>query len=199
MPEESTFAMFRDIGRDLFLRGLVTSHAGNLSLRTKERICITRRGAMLGRIGEEDLVDVDPTDPGSTIARASSEVLVHRAIYEKTSSLAVVHAHPPYATLLSMLNEELIPNDWEGSYHLKKVPVVSMETTVGSQESAGLVSEALRDHKAVMLKGHGSFARGDTLEEAYMLTSSLEASAFYLYHMETGRNRRSFSDKYRTW
>jgi L-fuculose-phosphate aldolase len=61
------------------------------------------------------------------------------------------------------------------------------------------VSNALKDYKIVMLRGHGSFARGDMLEDAYMLTSSLEASAFYLYHMESGKEYRKFADKYKTW
>jgi L-fuculose-phosphate aldolase len=191
--------MFRDIGRDLFLRGLISSHAGNISLRIGQKVCITRRGSMLGRITESDLVDVDLNVPDSHILRASSEIVVHNAIYRNTSALAVVHAHPPYATLLSMLFDELIPIDSEGSYLFKRVPVVSVEKTVGSQESAELVSEALKDYKIVMLRGHGSFARGDMLEDAYMLTSSLEASAFYLYHMESGKEYRRFSDKHKAW
>jgi L-fuculose-phosphate aldolase len=191
--------MFRDIGRDLFLRGLISSHAGNISLRIGQKICITRRGSMLGRITQEDLVDVDLEKPDSHLLRASSEIVVHRAIYRNTSALAVVHAHPPYATLLSMVADDLIPVDSEGSYLFKKVPVVSVEKTVGSQESAQLVSEALRDYKIVMLRGHGSFARGDMLEDAYMLTSSLEASAFYIYHLQGGKEYRKFSDKYKTW
>lgn len=199
MLEESAFGMLRDIGRDLFLRGLISSHAGNISLRIGQKICITRRGSMLGRITESDLVDVDLAAPDSHVLRASSEIVVHRAIYRNTSALAVVHAHPPYATLLSMVSEELIPIDSEGSYLFKKVPVVSVEKTVGSQESAELVSEALKDYRIVMLRGHGSFARGDVLEDAYMLTSSLEASAFYLYHAEGGKEYRKFSDKYKTW
>jgi L-fuculose-phosphate aldolase len=197
--EESTFAMFRDIGRDLFLRGLISSHAGNISLRIGQKICITRRGSMLGRIMENDLVEVDLSQPDSRVLRASSEIVVHSAIYRNTSALAVVHAHPPYATLLSMLSDELIPVDSEGSYLFKKVPVVSAEKTVGSQESAELVSEALKDYKIVMLRGHGSFARGDMLEDAYMLTSSLEASAFYIHHMRSGKEYRKFSDKYKNW
>jgi len=197
--EEATFAMFRDIGRDLFLRGLISSHAGNISLRIGGKICITRRGSMLGRIMQEDLVDVDLDKPDSHVLRASSEIVVHRAIYRNTSALAVVHAHPPYATLLSMLWDELIPVDSEGSYLFKKVPVMSVEKTIGSLESAQLVSEALKDYRIVMLRGHGSFARGDMLEDAYMLTSSLEASCFYLYHLQGGKEYRKFSDKYKTW
>jgi len=183
MLEEGTFAMFRDIGRDLFLRGLISSHAGNISLRMGQNICITRRGSMLGRITREDLAEVDLHKADPHDLRASSEVAVHRAIYRNTDALAIVHAHPPYATLLSMLLEELVPVDSEGSYFFEKVPVVSVERAIGSREAAEPVSESLKDYRIVMIRGHGSFARGDTLEDAYMLTSSLEASAFYLYHL----------------
>jgi L-fuculose-phosphate aldolase len=199
MPEESTFTQFQEIGRDLFLRGLISSHAGNISVRIGSKISITRRGSMLGRIKDGDLVDVDLHKPDSHVLRASSEIVVHRAIYRNTSALAVVHAHPPYATLLSMINDELVPVDSEGSYLFKKVPVVSVEKTIGSLESAELVSEALKDYKVVMLRGHGSFARGDLLEDAYMLTSSLEASAFFIYHLNEGKEYRKFSDKYKQW
>lgn len=154
---------------------------------------------MLGRIKDGDLVDVDLHEPDSHVLRASSEIVVHRAIYRNTSALAVVHAHPPYATLLSMINDDLVPVDSEGSYLFKKVPVVSVEKTIGSLESAELVSEALKDYRIVMLRGHGSFARGDFLEDAYMLTSSLEASAFFIYHLNEGKEYRKFSDKYKQW
>jgi L-fuculose-phosphate aldolase len=199
MPEESTFIQFQEIGRDLFLRGLISSHAGNISVRIGSKISITRRGSMLGRIKDGDLVDVDLHEPDSHVLRASSEIVVHRAIYRNTSALAVVHAHPPYATLLSMINDDLVPVDSEGSYLFKKVPVVSVEKTIGSLESAELVSEALKDYRIVMLRGHGSFARGDFLEDAYMLTSSLEASAFFIYHLNEGKEYRKFSDKYKQW
>jgi L-fuculose-phosphate aldolase len=141
---------------------------------------------MLGRITQDDLVHVDAIGPDPNDNRASSELIVHRAIYRVTGAAAIVHAHPPYATLLSMFQDELAPVDSEGCYLLEKVPVTSIDKTVsvGLPESAYAVSEALKEQKIIMLKGHGSFARGDTLEEAYMLTSCLEASSFYLYQLQ---------------
>ncbi len=185
MLDETTFSAFRDIGRDLFLRGLVSSHAGNLSVRTGAAVWITRTGAMLGRISPGDVIEVDPVGPDPIDSRASSELTVHRAIYGATGAGAVVHAHPPYATLLSMLQDELTPIDSEGYHVLGRVHVVNIGTAAaaGLPESARAVSEALKEHRIVLLKGHGSFARGDTLEHAYMPTSSLEASSFYLYHL----------------
>jgi L-fuculose-phosphate aldolase len=196
--KDSDLALFRDIARDLFLRGLVSSHAGNISLRMKDRMCITKTGCMLGRSNEKDLVELDMEHPGEQLAQASSEFIVHRAIYRLSNAQAVLHAHPPYATLLSMLFDEIAPVDSEGSHLFTKVPVVSAANTVGSDESARVVSEALRENRIVMLRGHGSFARGGSLEEAYMLTSSLEAASFYVYHLESVKDRK-ITDKYKTW
>ncbi len=202
MLGETTFEDFRDLGRDLFLRGLISSHAGNMSVRQGNAIYITRRASMLGRLKRRDIVEVDLEANDGRILMASSEVVVHRAIYRNTSALAVVHAHPPYATLLSLLAEELIPVDSEGSYLFKKVPVISVEKTIGSEEGAAIISSCMRDYKVVLMRGHGSFARGDMLEEAYMLTSSLESSSFllYMYNLrEGGKEFRKHADKYKNW
>ena len=191
---------FSSIGRDIFLRGLISSHAGNMSTRAGRRMYLTRRGSMLGRLSAGDIVEIPVEADDSHILMASSEVVIHRAIYRNTSALAVVHAHPPYATLLSMRHDEIIPIDSEGSYLFKRVPVVVSEKTIGSPEASVLVSEYLQDFKIVLLRGHGSFARGDMLEEAYMYTSSLEASCFFVFHdSDTKKEYRKYSDQYRKW
>lgn len=199
MLDDTTFAMLRDIGRDLFLRGLISSHAGNMSVRVGRTIWITRRGSMLGRLRREDMIDVDIEKTDAHVLMASSELAIHRAVYQNTSALALIHAHPPYATLLSMMRDEIIPIDSEGSYLFKRVPVITVEKTIGSQEAGSVISKELQDYKVAMMRGHGSFARGDLLEDAYMYTSSLEAACFYLYHMGEGKEYRKFSDKYKTW
>jgi L-fuculose-phosphate aldolase len=200
MLDETTFSMFRDLGRDIFLRGLISSHAGNMSIRRGRNIFITRRSSMLGRLTGEDIVQMEIDTNDAHILMASSEFVVHKAIYRNTSALAIVHAHPPFATLLSLTEDELVPVDSEGSYFFKKIPVVSLEKTIGSEEAAIAISEYLKDYKVVLMRGHGSFARGDKLEEAYMLTSSLEASAFFLYHGSDGRREyRKHSEEYKKW
>ncbi|MFO8060390.1 MAG: class II aldolase/adducin family protein, partial [Bacillota bacterium] len=68
---------------------------------------------------------------------------------------------------------EIIPLDSEASYFLHKVPVLTAEKTVGSDEVMEKVPEALKEYKIVMLRGHGSFAIGQMLEEAYQWTSTL--------------------------
>ena len=75
---------FAYIGRDLFLSGLNSSHSGNMSIRCGDRIIITRRGAMLGQLTEQDLIETGLTKNDSHIILASTEIGVHRAIYQGT-------------------------------------------------------------------------------------------------------------------
>ncbi len=178
------FALY---GRELFLAGLNSSHSGNMSVREGDRIYITRRGSMLGNLTERDVIDTGLMADDSHITLASTEIKIHRAIYMNTSALAIVHAHPPYAIALSLDRDAITPVDSEGIYYFKSVPVLHAERTIGSEEVAVLLPEALQNYKAVMVGGHGSFAVGQMLEEAYQWTSSLESSCRMLWlHMLLG-------------
>lgn len=194
---------FEKIGRDLFVAGLISSHGGNMSVRVGDRILITRRGSMLGRLEERDIIETGLEKNDSHITLASTEIGVHRAIYRSTSALAVVHAHPPFCINISLLEDEIIPIDSEASYFIHKVPVVTTEHTAGSVEVERVVPEALKKYKIVMLRGHGTFAIGQFLEEAYQLTSMLEISAKILYFNELLKRRvkeyRKGSERYSTW
>jgi L-fuculose-phosphate aldolase len=197
------YESFRDLGRDIFLSGLITSHGGNMSVRLGDRILITRRGAMLGRLQPQDLVETGLAEDDSMVTLASTELVVHRAIYQATSALAIVHTHPIHATALSLVEDEIVPLDSEGSYLLHRVPVVSAAKTVGSEEVATVLPPALRDHRIAVLRGHGAFAVGELLEEAYMVSSTLEASARMLI-LARGLGRplkeyREGADRYGSW
>ena len=166
---------FQVFGRDLFLRGLTSSHGGNMSVRLGDRVLITRTGAMLGHLEEKDLIETSLEDLDSSVMLASSELLVHRAIYKNTSAHAIVHVHPPHAIALSMIEQdEIIPIDNEGSYVFHKIPIIQTELTTGSKEVAKLASARLRDYRLIMLRGHGCFSIGAVLEEAFQWCSSLE-------------------------
>lgn len=173
---------FQKFGRDLFLRGLTSSHGGNMSVRMGDRIVITRTGSMLSHLTAEDLIETGLADDDSNVMLASSELIVHRAIYQNTSALAIVHVHPPHAVALSLVEPEaIIPIDNEGSYVLRKVPIVQTELTTGSKEVARLAAEMLREYKIFMLRGHGCFSTGPLLEEAFQWCSSLEEACKIMY------------------
>ena len=172
---------FQLVGRDLCLTGLNNSHSGNLSVRRDERIIITRTGSMLGYLEERDLIETGLITNDANTRLASTEIGVHRAIYRDTSALAVVHAHPVHAISLSLLEDEIIPADAEGAYLLDRIPVLCAACTIGSPEVEEKLPTLLREHKIAMVRGHGSFAAGRTLEEAYHWTSCLENVCRIIY------------------
>jgi L-fuculose-phosphate aldolase len=157
---------FHAVGRMLWEAGLVSSHGGNMSVRLPDGgLLITRTGAMLGRLGEGDLVTV--AADGSSEGEPSMDTALHRAAYAATAAETVLHAHPRHAIALSLVMDAVEPADAEGRLRLGSVSVVEAER----------VAEALRDHTIVMARGHGSYARGDDLWQALQWTSVLEESA----------------------
>jgi len=169
-------SQFQAVGHDLFTRGLVSSNGGNLSIRLGDRIIITRRGSRLGSLQENDLIEtgIDKNDRATPLA--SVELPVHRAIYQQTSALAIVHAHSPHAVALSLTETEIVPSDAEGLPVVGQVPVLGWHMEVKPGGLADIIAGALQRHPIVVVHGHGTFAIGQLLEEAHNCTTTLEES-----------------------
>jgi len=145
---------------------------------------------MLGCLAEQDLVEtgIDKNDRCTPLA--ATELAVHRAIYKDTPASAIVHAHPAYAVALSFSEREIVPCDTEGKLLLSKVPVLGWDMDITSRELAQEIAKALATHKIVLVRGHGSFAAGQLLEEAYHYTTTLEESSRLLYLLKTLQTNR---------
>jgi L-fuculose-phosphate aldolase len=169
-------SQFQTVGRDLFTKGLVSSHSGNLSIRLGERIFITRRGSRLGCLEEHDLIETGLSKNDRNTPLASVELAVHRAIYRETPALAIVHAHPPHAVALSLTETEIVPIDTEGQSIMEKVPVLGWNMEVKPGRLGGEIARALKQSRVVLVHGHGTFAIGQLLEEAHNYTTTLEES-----------------------
>ncbi|MFP4001522.1 MAG: aldolase [Thermoplasmata archaeon] len=180
--DEDILSEMRKFGRFLEERGLnLSSHSGNMSVRRGNRIYIKRRGAMMGDLDEEDVVETGIEEDDSGVVIASTEIGVHRAIYKETSALAVVHAHTPYAISLSLVRDQIVPIDDEGQYHLKKVPILDVEDSIGSEEVEDSLPPILQDYPAAIVKGHGTFAHGENLEEAFNWITVVESICKLIY------------------
>jgi L-fuculose-phosphate aldolase len=69
------------------------------------------------------------------------------------------------------------PDDFEGRYHFGRVPVIAVADQDYLNESPERVAAALQDSPVAIIRGHGIYARGETLDEAYKWSCSLESSA----------------------
>jgi len=74
------------------------------------------------------------------------------------------------------MGNEIRPQDLEGLHYMGVVPVVPRGENV-----AQALADALRQHRIVVVAGHGSYARGDSLWQALQWTSVLEESAEVLW------------------
>ena len=167
-------SQFRAIGNALFSRGLVSSNSGNLSVRMGDRIIITRRGCSLGSLDEQDLIEtgIDKNDRFTPLA--TIELPVHRAIYQQTQAQAIIHAHPPHAITLSLVETEIVPTCVEDFSEVGGVPVLGWNMEVKPGGLGDIIARGLRQHRVVVVRGHGSFAIGQLLEEAHNYTTELE-------------------------
>jgi L-fuculose-phosphate aldolase len=173
-------SQFQAIGQALFTQGLVSPQGGNLSVKLGEHLVITHRGSALGSIQEGDLVETGISKNNRATPLASKELEVHRCIYKNTPALAVVHAHPPYAVALSFTEKEIVPPDVEGRALLSKVPILNAEM-VETAELADEIARLMGEYRVVLVRGHGTFAASQLLEEAYYYTVVLEQSCRLLY------------------
>jgi len=178
----------QELGHDLFVSGLISSHGGNVSMLddSGKNIFITRSGSALGRLRDGDIVTVGYDYPDSNEAalaadaEASIELVVHRALYHAVpETYAVVHAHSLFTTLLSLKQDSIEPLDSESKHFIPSVPVLDVAETIASAEVARLLPQVILDTGCpiAVVRGHGPFAVGRTLEEAWRYVSILEMSS----------------------
>ncbi|UCH32990.1 MAG: aldolase [Armatimonadota bacterium] len=182
--------MWREIakfGKKIIEAGLTGSHFGNISMRAGDRILITRSGSMLDELDENAIVTVELERPTSFDIIASTETNVHRAIYQSTSALAIIHCHSPFAVAMSMIAEEdvITPADSESVYILHEIPLIT--GGAGSKQLAQAASKALADHRGTIIRGHGSITAGKLMEEAYVYTCSIEHACKIKYFTDLAR------------
>ena len=176
---------FQSVGRSLFIRGLVSSQSGNLSIRMGERLIITRRGSNLGALQEKDLIETGIHKNDRSTPMASVELPVHRAIYQHTQARAIVHAHPTHTVALSMIEKEISSSHLEDFCALDRVPVLGWGAEVKPGGLSDIIAEGLKDRQIVIVHGHGSFAVGQLLDEAYNSTTGLEEACEILCLMRS--------------
>lgn len=165
-------------GRRIVAAGLTSSRFGNISLRHGEKIFITATGSSLDELDRDLVVETDLTGPCPSMA--SSETCVHRAIYRESEAEAIIHTHSPFAVVLSLIEREAVePIDSEGVHFLGAMPIV--DGPFGTEELGRSVSLALRDHPACIARGHGVFAAGKSLPEAYIAVCMAEHSSQVRY------------------
>lgn len=162
--------------RQLRVHGLNDSHSGNASVRDGDMAWVTPSGCSGETLVSGELLAC-PLD-GTPPAGASLDAPLHLAVYRANpASRAVLHSHGPHSIAMTLAGEDFRPADFEGRLYFPRVPVLDIPGALYTARSPAAVADALAAHPVCVVRGHGVYAAGETLDLAYKWSCSLESSA----------------------
>jgi L-fuculose-phosphate aldolase len=158
--------------------GINQGTSGNISLRHHEGMLITPTSVPYEAIRPEQIVYMGLDGSFDPAQRPSSEWRFHLDILRARPEVnAVVHAHPPYSTMLAIMGLEIPPVHYmiavAGGDTIRCAPYA----TFGTQELSHHAVAALEGRFACLLEHHGMIAIGPSLAKAMWLAVEVEALA----------------------
>ena len=174
-PGDARHALVRCYG---WLRqyGLNDSHSGNASLREGEIAWVTPTGCCADTLGVDDLLACRLDRPAPS--GASLDAPLHLAVYRaRPDATAVLHSHGPHSIAMTLADGDFRAIDFEGRHYFPVVPVLDIPPDQYPARSPDEVAAALAEHRICIVRGHGVYAAGASLDLAYKWTCSLESSA----------------------
>lgn len=167
-----------EVGRRLYARGLIGGNEGNISVRRGDALLVTPAGVCKGFLTPEMIVRTDLEGRPQGGGRASTEILMHTAVYRRRGDVrAVVHAHPPTATGFAAagipLDRPLIA---EAVVTLGVVPIIPYGQP-STTDLARNVGDAICTAHALLMANHGAITVGDTLARAWERMETVEQLA----------------------
>lgn len=180
-----------ETGKSFYSRGWVLGTSGNFSAvisREPLRLAITSTGLDKGLLTAAQILGIDG-DANVVIGngRPSTEAMIHLAIVRSVNTGAVLHTHSVWSTTLSGLHASRGGVAFEGYEMLKGLkgvrthehrewlPILdnSQDTNILAQRVMKSLSE-LSDIHGFLLRGHGLYSWGASLQEAKRHVEVLE-------------------------
>jgi len=114
-------------------------------------------------------------------AKPPLEFPLHAEIYRVREDVrAIVHTHPRWSTLLTMVGSPLRPVYPQGAL-LGHVPVLDSPLSINTPEMGARLAGVLGAGRAALLKSHGAVVVGADLVECFALAVYLEENASRQY------------------
>jgi L-fuculose-phosphate aldolase len=158
--------------------GINQGTSGNISLRHGDGMLITPTSTPYEAMKPEHIVYMHLDGNHDPAQRPSSEWRFHRDILKARPEVhAIVHAHPPYSTMLAIMGMEIPPVHYmvavAGGDTIRCAPYA----TFGTQELSEHAVRALEGRLACLLEHHGMIAVGPSLPKAMWLAVEVETLA----------------------
>lgn len=161
----------------------IIDHSGHCSVRRDAHSFYINSGASVrAALTAGDIVAVDLDGrliEGS--ARPPLEFHIHSEIYRaRTDVSAVMHTHPRWSTLLTMVGAPFEPVYAQGAL-LGAVPVMDSPLSVNTRPLGEKVAATLGAGRAALLKAHGMVVVAGDIVECFALAAYAEENAYRQY------------------
>jgi L-ribulose-5-phosphate 4-epimerase len=178
--------------------GLIKLAAGNISVRKDKHIIVTPSGKDYKELDIDDMVVLDLN--GQVIEGTNMQSLGTVGLLYIFNNLpdvnAIIHTHQPYATAISLIQDELpgILTSLVSAIGASKVfvapfsPAAKVETGIAAVDN-------LKNGRAVILRQHGVITVGKNLTEALYAAAYLEEAAKSYLAVYPSQNIRVLTDE----
>ncbi len=161
----------------------IVDHSGHGSVRRDSHSFYVNSGASTrAALTTDDIVAVDLN--GNLVdgsARPPLEFHIHSEIYRAREDVhAVLHTHPRWSTLLTMVGEPYKVVYAQGAL-LGAIPLLDSPLSVNTKPMGEKVASTLGTHPAILLKSHGAVIVGSNMLECFALAAYLEENACRQY------------------
>jgi L-fuculose-phosphate aldolase len=167
-----------DACREMNRLGINQGTSGNISLRHDDGMLITPTSVPYDAMQVDQIVFMKLDGDPAAGQRPSSEWRFHRDILKARPDVnAVVHAHPPFATMLAIMGHEIPAVHYmiacAGGDTIRCAPYA----TFGTEELSRHAVTALENRSACLLAHHGMIAVGTSLPRTMWLAVEVETLA----------------------
>ena len=161
---------------------MVDSFFGNISYFNDDTVYISQTGSSMDEL--EGCIDACPLDnSASTGITASSELVAHRDIYLGSDCRAILHGHPKFSVIMSMLCFEKDCGN-RGKCHIrcdkerfiKDIPIIPGEVGTGPRGLSNTLPPAMKGRRGAIVYGHGVFTTGrENFRDAFKNLADIES------------------------
>ncbi len=161
--------------------GLVKWSSGNASARDPDSglVVIKPSGFRCNKLTPEDLVitDLDGNVVEGSL-KPSVDTASHLYVYRHREDVhGIVHTHSPYATSFAIRGESLPIYTTTGAAYFGGPVPISDFAVIGEEEIGKEIVAKIGDNLAILMRNHGVFAIGPTVEKALVTAVYLEEEA----------------------
>ena len=179
--EDDVYRAVSEAGRATVEHRLVDSFFGNVSYRFGNTLYISQTSSSLDEL--EGCIDPCPLDGSSCVGiTASSELTAHREVVLRTGNNAILHGHPRFTVIMSMLCDR-DGCEHKGRCHtrcpeersIEDIPIVPGEVGTGRYGLCNTLPQAMEGRRGVIVYGHGLFTVAkDDFSEAFATLLDVE-------------------------